>query len=139
MLKKQNRSVCPSEFSGRCVAVHDGDSISILYGESVIEIRLAGIDAPEGSQPFGNKSKQYAISRVFGKMVKVFTNGTDKYDRTLGWIFLGDKCLNKEMVANGYAWWFQKQAPTNQELAKLEQVARNRKYGLWANASAPAP
>jgi endonuclease YncB( thermonuclease family) len=42
--------------TGRCVGVHDGDSITLLLdtpaGKRQVRIRLDGIDAPELGQPF---------------------------------------------------------------------------------------
>ena len=45
--------------AGKVVGVHDGDAITVLAGEKTqIKIRLYGINAPEGGQAFGQKSKQ---------------------------------------------------------------------------------
>jgi endonuclease YncB( thermonuclease family) len=44
--------------SGRVVGVADGDSITVLdTSMTQHKVRLAGIDAPERSQPFGQRSK----------------------------------------------------------------------------------
>lgn len=43
--------------TGRVVSVADGDIITILDNTNTqYKIRLAGIDAPEKNQPFGNVS-----------------------------------------------------------------------------------
>ena len=44
--------------TGRVVSVADGGTITVLDGDKVWhKIRLAGIDAPEKQQAFGNRSK----------------------------------------------------------------------------------
>ena len=44
--------------SGEVVGVTDGDTVTVLDHEKrQIKVRLAGIDAPEKRQPFGQKSK----------------------------------------------------------------------------------
>ena len=44
---------------GRVVGVADGDTITVIDDNKVQhKIRLAGIDAPEKKQPFGQRSKQ---------------------------------------------------------------------------------
>ncbi|BCI73911.1 thermonuclease family protein [Citrobacter freundii] len=43
-----------ADISGRIVRVLDGDTVEMLEpGKQLTLIRLAGIDAPEKSQPFG--------------------------------------------------------------------------------------
>lgn len=45
--------------SGRVVSVADGDTITVLDANKVQhKIRLAGIDAPEKSQAFGQRSRE---------------------------------------------------------------------------------
>ena len=44
---------------GRVVGIADGDTITVLDADKVQhKIRLAGIDAPEEKQAFGNRSKE---------------------------------------------------------------------------------
>lgn len=57
--------------TGRVVKVADGDTITILDAANVQHrIRLAGIDAPEKKQAFGNVSKQSLSRFVYGKSVR---------------------------------------------------------------------
>ncbi len=50
---------------GRVVGVADCDTITVLDGDKVQQkIRLAGIDAPEKKQPFGNRSKKSLSGKV---------------------------------------------------------------------------
>jgi len=41
-----------SAWSGKVVGVADGDTITVLRDKEQVRIRLYGIDAPEGGQPF---------------------------------------------------------------------------------------
>jgi endonuclease YncB( thermonuclease family) len=53
---------------GRVVAVADGGTITLLdSNRQQHRIRLAGIDAPEKAQPFGQRLKQHLAELVFGK------------------------------------------------------------------------
>ena len=53
--------------SGRVVSITDGDTFTLLTTDKQqVKIRLAEIDAPESSQPYGNKSKQVLSGLVFG-------------------------------------------------------------------------
>lgn len=54
-----------ADISGRVVRVLDGDTVEILEtGNRLTRVRLAGIDAPEKSQPFGQRSRQALSSMV---------------------------------------------------------------------------
>lgn len=46
-----------AEFSGKVVAVADGDTLTVLVDRHQVKVRLTEIDAPEKDQPFGNRSK----------------------------------------------------------------------------------
>ena len=70
--------------TGRVVGVTDGDTIKILDSNNTqYKIRLAGIDAPEKKQPFGNVSKKSLSDMVYGKQVSVDYNKQDRYGRTI--------------------------------------------------------
>jgi endonuclease YncB( thermonuclease family) len=45
------------------------------------KIRLAGIDAPEKAQPYGQRSKQHLADLAFGKDATADCNKVDRYGR----------------------------------------------------------
>lgn len=48
-----------ADIAGRVVRVLDGDTIEVLQNSGALSrVRLAGIDAPEKKQPFGQRSRQ---------------------------------------------------------------------------------
>ena len=47
-----------ADFSGKVVAVADGDTITVLHDKVQVKVRLTEIDAPEKKQAFGNRSKE---------------------------------------------------------------------------------
>lgn len=126
------------EFSGTVVGVTDGDTITVLVNKATIKVRLEGIDAPESGQSYGKKSKQALSEILFGKAVTVRKTGTDKYDRTLGVVIVGDVDANAKMVEDGWAWHFKKYND-EERLAKLEVAARKARRGLWADENPLAP
>ena len=51
--------------TGKVIKVADGDTLTLLTDSNKkIRIRLAGIDAPERKQPFGNSSKEILAKLV---------------------------------------------------------------------------
>jgi len=123
---------------GKCMAVADGDTITILVNQRTIKIRLEGIDCPERQQAFGANATQFTRQWTLGRILVVYVTGTDKYQRTLGWVFYGKRCLNNDLVYNGIAWWYRQYAPNNTKLRSLEAYARSKRRGLWKSPN-PIP
>ena len=87
---------------GRVVA--DGDTITVIDDKKVQhKIRLAGIDAPEKKQPFGQRSKQSLSDQVFDKAVTVESNKRDKYRREVGKVLVDGVGANLEQVKRDMA------------------------------------
>jgi micrococcal nuclease len=93
-------------WSGKVVNIADGDTITVLSKDKQqVRIRLCGIDAPEGGQPFGSKSTLFVRSLAARKTVEVDVRDTDRYGRTVAVIILPDGSnLNEKIVKAGYAW-----------------------------------
>lgn len=78
--------------SGYVVGIADGDTVTVLdANRQEHKIRLAGIDAPEKAQPFGDRSKQNLAALVFNKNVIVEWDKQDRYGRTVGKILINGK------------------------------------------------
>ncbi len=130
--------------TGKVVGVSDGDTITVLDDQQrQHKIRLDGIDAPESNQDFGSRSKQSLSDLVFGKTVTVTSRKKDRYGRALGNVTLDGKNINQEQINSGMAWFYRQyelELPANvAAVYKLtEMLARQKKHGLWADAS-PVP
>ncbi len=80
--------------------VIDGDTIAIKR----IKIRLAGIDAPELDQPWGQKSKWEMVKICKGKTIHVELTGETSYDRLVGTCYLPDGTdIGAELIKAGLA------------------------------------
>ncbi len=132
-------AVAFADFSGKVVAVKDGDTLEVMKERVAVRVRLYGIDCPEKGQAFGQRAKQFASDLAFGKTVKVIEKGRDRYGRTVGEVILEDgQSLNRELVRAGLAWWYRQYAKKDAELKALEGNARKAKTGLWVDAD-PVP
>ena len=128
-----------STFTGLVIGVTDGDTIVVLTGDKEqIKIRLEGIDCPEYKQDFGYKAKQATSNLCFNKEVRIEKSGVDQYGRTLAFVYVGDICVNKELLKLGMAWHY-KHYNKDPELARLEERARAAKIGLWSQPNQVAP
>ncbi len=75
---------------------------------------------------------------MFGQTIRVETQGKDRYGRTIGTLFVGQRNINLEMVESGMAWQYRKY-DKSKLFADAEASARKAKRGLWADAHPVAP
>jgi len=128
------------EIRGQVVRVSDGDTIVVLdAGKVQHKIRLAGIDAPEKAQAYGDKAKDALAALVAGKEVRVEVSGRDRYGREIGRVFVGAVDANLEQIKGGFAWHYAQFAPAAKDLAEAQEKARAGKLGLWKDAAPVAP
>lgn len=126
-------------WSGKCFGVTDGDTIKVLHDGTETRIRLYGIDCPEKKQDFSRRAKEFTLTLVMNKVVEVEPITIDRYGRTVAWVSVEGKSLNKEILKSGLAWWYTKYAPNDEDLRTLEEDARHRKVGLWAHPNPQPP
>ena len=133
-------SLFSAEIKGKVVAVTDGDTITVLdeMDKGNFKIRLDKIDAPERTQPFGSKAKQFLSSLIFGKQVSVRFKEIDRYGRVLGVIYCDGAEINLVMVQNGYAWHYSYYDKTPAYI-QAEKQARADKKGLWSDPNPTHP
>lgn len=125
--------------SGKVVSISDGDTFTLLDDNSVQhKIRLAEIDAPEKSQPFGEAAKKKLSELVFGKIVKVDYAELDRYNRIIGKVYIGVVYVSETMIKAGLAWHY-KLYSDSKTLALSEVEAKKNKLGLWSVPGAIAP
>ncbi|MGH1418248.1 MAG: thermonuclease family protein [Hyphomicrobiaceae bacterium] len=111
--------------------VVDGDSFKLGRDE----IRLLGIDAPEGRQmcqkagrPWacGEASRTALVSMIGARDVSCVFAKRDRHDRALAYCKSGALELNREMVSRGFAVSYGK-------FRREEKKARSDKRGIWAS------
>lgn len=137
---------CSSSFDYSQIKVFDvidGDTVILDNGK---HLRLTGIDTPElkikvndefvdQPQPFGLEAKSFLEDLVENKYVRIEFDKEkeDKYNRLLGYIFVGDNFVNEKIVEEGLAVVYVK--PPNvkyiKRLNSAQNKARKKNKGLW--------
>jgi endonuclease YncB( thermonuclease family) len=131
--------------NGRVVGVADGDTVTVLDpANRQHKIRLAGIDAPEKAQPFGQRSKASLSNMVFGRQVIAECGKMDRYRREVCKIIVNGVDANLEQVKAGMAWWYRKYAKEQQAedraaYEKAEAEAQAGRRGLWSDPKPMPP
>lgn len=118
---------------GECVRVLDGDTIEVMNGTTAERIRLYGIDCPEKKQDFSRVASKFTADMVFRKVVEIVPVSKDKYGRTIAYVRVDGKSLNKELLRAGLSWWYKKYARADDVLEKLEKEACSARAGLWSD------
>lgn len=126
---------------GRVLRVIDGDSLVLDVRGSHYQIELAGIDAPELNQPWGDSARIRLQQTLGGAFVVVDTQPGDGHGVT-GRIVFKQADISLQMLNDGLAWslWrvdgVEPGTLTREPLHPYQQAendARTAKRGLWAD------
>jgi endonuclease YncB( thermonuclease family) len=123
--------------TGKVVEVNDGNTITLLAGKELYEIRLAGIDAPERDQPAGPAALEALSHKVLDKTVRVLSLDNGHLKKFRGVVYFNG-CVNTEMVREGMA-WYDPQSGQSLWLADAERQARQARQGVWAETNPTPP
>jgi endonuclease YncB( thermonuclease family) len=129
---------------GRVVAVTDGDTVTLLVaGHEQHKVRIGGIDAPEKSQPFGQRSRQSLSDLLMDRSVQAQARKRDRYGRWVATVWVDGTDAGLRQIQRGMGWHYkayEKEQPQAERVAyaEAEDLARARRVGLWADR-APVP
>ena len=128
---------------GKVISVYDGDTLTLVAGHGnqakKYKVRFFGIDAPEAKQSYGIDSRDSLREKVLNKEVKLEIIDVDRYGRSVGKIYLGSRYINREMVAEGSAWYYPDYAEHEKDLESAQIFAKSERAGLWQSADPQPP
>jgi endonuclease YncB( thermonuclease family) len=133
-----------SEVRGRVVAVADGDTLTVLDGDRVThKLRIDAIDAPERSQPYGERARQSLAGLAHGRTAHAHCPKIDRYGRAVCRVTVDGVDVGLEQVRRGLAWHYARYAHEQTPLSRAayagaEIEARSGRAGLWS-AHEPTP
>lgn len=107
--------------------ISDGDS----FRAGVFEVRLAGVNAPEQDECFGDESRDWLATEIEGEQIQFEIVGVDQFDRSLADVFHENRLINLELVKSGHALALSMSAP---QILAGEQEARTNERGMWGAA-----
>ena len=134
-----------ADVTGRVVGVSDGDTITVLdSSRTQYKVRLAGIDAPEKKQPFGQKSKEALSDCVYDKTATIVGDKQDRYGRLIGKVMVNSIDCNLRQINLGLAWHYKKYMKEQPEgdratYSRAEDEAQIKRVGLWIEPSPMPP
>lgn len=142
-------AIIPSTYvEAKVVKVVDGDTIKVDIAGRVYSVRYIGIDCPETNHPvkgleaFGPEATARNAELVAGKTVRLETDvsETDRYDRLLRYVWVGDTMVNETLVREGYAHsvTYPPDVKHQELFQQREREAREASRGLWGLATPTA-
>lgn len=115
--------------------VFDGDSLeATLVDGSPVEIRLLGINAPEGDECFGDRARS-ALEGLLGTnplTLVADAEDTDQFGRLLRYVFADGVNVNLTMLAEGYALAVQTGHSDEPEFVATSDAAAADGLGMWS-------
>ena len=122
--------------------VFDGDSFEVEVDGRTEEVRLIGINAPEGDECFGDAARD-ALIALLGDRELVLVAGsdgdTDQYGRLLRFVYVDGDNINGRTLADGNAVALQGEHEYNDAFVEIGNIAASASYGMWApDACGPA-
>lgn len=129
-------------WTGSVLAVRDGDTLTICYGDTALDVRLYGIDAPEAEQPYGVDSTAYLRSLLpVGAEVAILSFGEDRYGRLVALVRHNGTVINGLMIKAGLAWVYPQYCRAHfcQSWRKAQKAARADSGGLWRDENPTPP
>jgi endonuclease YncB( thermonuclease family) len=139
------QSACAESITGVVVGVADGDTLTVLDDHQLQhKVRLAGIDAPEKGQDFGQRSKQNLSAMTYRMQVVVEGKKLDRYGRFVGKVLVHGVDVNLKQVEDGMAWHYkayEREQTPEDRLAydTAEDAAKSLRKGLWSMNGAQPP
>jgi len=91
--------------SARVLRVIDGDTIDVSINGTEYRVRYVGVNTPERGENCYQEAVDANRNLVNGQTVTLVkdTSDTDRYERLLRYIYVGNTFVNEELVRNGYA------------------------------------
>ena len=131
------------------VGVTDGDTLTARCGEpgayEQVKVRLAGIDAPERKQAYGQKAREALSDLAFDRWARLECVKNDRYGRSVRKVMVmpppgggaaPELDAGLAMIKMGMAWWYRKysrdQRLRDRQLYEAAECdARRLRAGLW--------
>lgn len=129
---------------------NDGDTCRIKVADALwLNVRLAGIDAPEVAKTRGNKlgqeygteAREYLNKAVKGKKIEVRQVDLDPFNRPVVEIFDKSLNINLHLVEEGFAEVYRGKTKRLDKglYHQAEEKAKKAKKGIWSIAKYQSP
>ena len=130
--------------TGRVISIADGDTLTLLDAlNREHQISLAGIDAPELAQAFGQQAKTSLAALALDQQATANCNKRGRLPHEICTVSVDGKDIGLEQIRIGMAWWYWQNAAgltvqTQTNYRQAEFNAKIHRLGFW-NSNNPTP
>lgn len=119
----------------------DGDTANFIENNEKIKVRFLAVNTPEikTKDLYASEAKEFTCNLLTNakEIYLEFDDGsdkTDKYGRTLAWIWADNILVQKELIKNGYAKveYIYGNYKYTDELKELEKISQKNKVNIWS-------
>ncbi len=127
------------------VHVFDGDSLVVAVDGTEYEIRLIGVNAPEGDECHGDEARETLEQLLDSGPLVLVADGddSDQYGRLLRYLYVDGLNVNLALVANGDAVALQGDHSLDDDFTTISDAAAEQALGMWSaqacGSAAPTP
>jgi endonuclease YncB( thermonuclease family) len=131
--------------TGKVIEVQEGDLVKVLDATQAEHVvRIAGIDAPDLQQSYGQAARRHLSVMLTGMPVSVQLRERDKEGVVVGKVLQGSTDIGLVQLREGMAWHAtkhqdQQSADDRRLYADAEAQARKERVGLWRERKPKAP
>ena len=128
--------------SATVVRILDGDSLVVAVEGEQVEVRLLGLNAPEGSECHGDTAKEALEDLLASGTVNLVADDEDQdqFNRLLRYLYASSTDVNLELIRNGHANVVQGDHARSDEFAAATDSAADAELGMWSpTACGPEP
>jgi len=117
--------------SDKALGAHVWGQIELSTG---IVIKYAGIKIPVGGTDNRFSRVVNLISNKFiaGRLIRYELTGRKVGNTSEAYVYVGELCINEELVKMGYALAIRDKSEKSEKLIKLEEESKASRRGLWA-------
>jgi micrococcal nuclease len=125
----------PPGDSAEVAHVFDGDSLEVLLDDGTrVELRLLGINAPEGDECYGNQARSALEEWLTDSKMTLVADDeeADQFGRVLRYVYVDGTNVNLAMIEAGNALAIQTGHAQDQVFAETSDAAAAAGLGMWA-------
>ena len=121
----------PPAWAFNSVKFYDGDNITIIHGGIKAQVHLACIDAPELKQARGQAARKALKKLVNDQSFELNILGRDRIGRFVAEIMSDRGNINRILVEQGYAQFYNPSGKGCDGYIKAERKAQDLHLGIW--------